>query len=120
MNSDNKASCREFFKKLYTLPLYSQYILSIWLFIVKNRPLFNTKSDLHNFNTRTRHDVHPPTANLTLFRKGMYYAGVKIYNHVPSTLKQLSHDVNKFKRALSGFLLANSFTPWKNIAIGDK
>jgi hypothetical protein len=109
MNSDSKAICRKFFKKLYTFPLYSQYIFSILLFLVKNRPLFNTNSDLHNFNTRTSHDLHPPSVNLTLFQKGVCYSGVKIYNHLPSALKQLSYDFNKFKMALRGFLLAKSF-----------
>jgi hypothetical protein len=105
-----KASCREFFKKSYVLPLHSQYIFSIPLFIVKNRPLSNTNSDLHNFNTRTSHDLHPPTANFTLFQKGIYYSGVKISNLLLSALKQLSYDVKKFKTALRGFLLANYFS----------
>jgi hypothetical protein len=109
MHSDSKASCREFFRKFYALPLYSQYIFSMLLFIVKNRPLFNTNSELHNFSTRTSHDLHSRTANLTLFQKGVYYLGVRIYNHLPSALKQLSYDVSKFKMALRGFLLANSF-----------
>jgi hypothetical protein len=109
MNSDSKASCREFFKKWYIIPLYSQYIFSRLLFIVKNRPLFNINPDLHNFNTRTSHDLHPPTVNLTSFQKGVCYLGVKIYNHLPSALKQLSYDINKFKTALRSFLLANSF-----------
>jgi hypothetical protein len=65
MNSDSKTYYCKFFKKLYILPLYSQYIFSILLFIVKNRPLFNTNSDFHNLNRRTSHDLHPPTANLT-------------------------------------------------------
>jgi hypothetical protein len=109
MNSDGKASCHEFFKKLYILPLYSQYLFSILLCIVMNRPLFNTHSDLDNFNTRTSHDLHSSTMILTLLQKGVCYLGVKIYNHLPSTLKQLSYDVNNFKIALRGFLLAHSF-----------
>ena len=36
MNAGNRESCRELFKKLNILPLYSQYILSLLLFIVKN------------------------------------------------------------------------------------
>jgi hypothetical protein len=100
--------------------LHYQYIFSIVLSTVKNRPLFNTNPGLHNFITRTSHDLHRPTANLTLFRKGVCYSGVKIYNYLPSTLKQLSYDVNKFKMALRGFLLANSFYSLKNISAGNK
>jgi hypothetical protein len=73
MNSDSETSCRKFLKKLHVLPLHSQYIFSILLFIVSNRPLVNTNSDFHNLNRRTSHDLPPPTANLTLFRKGVCF-----------------------------------------------
>jgi hypothetical protein len=108
MNSDSKTSCRKFLQKLYILPLHSQYIFSILLFIVKNRPLFDTNSDFRNLK-RTSLDLHPPTGNLTLFQKKVCYSGVKIYNHIPLTRKQLSYDITKFKTALREFLLANSF-----------
>ena len=36
MNIDNRASCRELLKKLNILPLQSQYLLSLVLFVVKN------------------------------------------------------------------------------------
>jgi hypothetical protein len=68
MNSDSKDSCHEF-KKLYILPFYSQYIFSILLFFIRYKGLFKTNSDVHNINTRTNYDLHPPTANLTLFQK---------------------------------------------------
>jgi hypothetical protein len=97
MNSDGKDSCRELFKKLYTLPLYSQYIFSIILFAVRNRGLFKTNSDIHNPNTRTSYDLHPTTVDLTLFQKRVCYSGIKIYNHLPLSLKLLPYDVNKFK-----------------------
>jgi hypothetical protein len=66
-------------------------------------------SDVHSFNTRSNHDLHIPVANLTVFQKGVWYSGIKIYNHLPPALKQLSHDIPKFKVALKRFLLANSF-----------
>ena len=37
MSAGNRVSCREQFKKLNILPLYSQYILSLLLFVVKNK-----------------------------------------------------------------------------------
>jgi hypothetical protein len=36
MNVDSRVSCRELLKKLNILPLHSQYILSLLLFVVKN------------------------------------------------------------------------------------
>jgi hypothetical protein len=109
MNSDNKASCRDLLKKLYILPLQSQYMFSILMFVVKNKDLFKTNLDVHSFNTRSNHDLHIPTANLTVFQKVVWHSGIKIYNHLPSALKQLSYDIFKLEAALKRLLLTNSF-----------
>jgi hypothetical protein len=89
------------------------------MFIVKNKNFFKTNSDVHNFNKRTNHDLHIPVANLAVFQKGVWYSGIKIYNHLPQTLKQLSYDISKFKTALKVFL-QNLFTRWRNIIAGNK
>ena len=39
-NSSNMTSCRGLFKKLGILPLQSQYILSLALFVIKNMEIF--------------------------------------------------------------------------------
>jgi len=51
-NSSNKTSCRGLFKELVILPLCSQYILSLTLFVAKNREDFIINSDIHPYNTR--------------------------------------------------------------------
>jgi hypothetical protein len=79
------------------------------MFVVKNKDLFKMNSDVHTFNMRFNHDLHFPVVNLTLFQKGVWYSGVKLYNHLPSTLKQLSYDISKFKVALKRFLATNAF-----------
>jgi hypothetical protein len=70
------------------------------MFVVKNKDLLKTNSDIHSFKTRFNHDSHIPVANLAVFQKAVQYSGIKIYNHLPQTLKQLSHDIPKFKAAL--------------------
>jgi len=64
-------------------------------------------SDVHSFITRSCYDLHIPAANSAVFQKGVWYAGIKIYNYLPPTLKQLSHDISKFKSALKRFLFTN-------------
>jgi hypothetical protein len=96
-------------KKLCILPLQSQYILSLLMFVVQNKDLFKTNSDIHSFNTTFNHDLHIPVANLAVFQKGVRYSGIKIYNHLPQTLKQLPHDIPKFEGALKRFLFTHSF-----------
>jgi len=39
------------------------------MFVVKNKDLFKTNSDVHSFNTRSRYDLHTPAANLAAFQK---------------------------------------------------
>jgi len=39
----NRVSCRSLFKKLQILPLISQYMLSLLMFVVQNKTFFNKK-----------------------------------------------------------------------------
>jgi len=109
MNSSRNASCRQLFKDLNILPFQSQYIYSILLFVTKNKGQFLSNSQVHKINTRQTFDLYVPTANLTIFQKGVHYSGIKIYNHLPTALIDLSDDKNKFKLALKRYLLHNSF-----------
>jgi hypothetical protein len=47
--------------------------------------------------------MYVPTANLVIYQKGVYYSGIKIYNHLPTAIKGLSGDKNKFKLALKRY-----------------
>jgi len=109
MNSSRNASCRRLFKDLNILPVQSQYIYSILLFVTKNKDQFLTNSQVNKISTRQTFDLYVPTANLTIYQKGVYYSGIKIYNHLPTAIKDLSDDKNKFKQALKRNLLHNSF-----------
>jgi hypothetical protein len=97
------------FKILNILPLQSQYIYSILLCITKNKDQFFPNSHIHTINTRHDNNLYVPAANLTLYKKGVNYSGIKIFNHLPTTIKNLSDDKNKFQIALKKFLLNNSF-----------
>jgi thiamine pyrophosphokinase len=109
MNVGNRVSCRELFKKLSILPLHSQYILSLLLFVVKNTDEFKSNFKVHSINTRHSSDLFPPSTKLTKYHKGVYYSGFKIFNHLPQSIKNLSWNVKKFKLALKQFLLLGSF-----------
>ena len=65
MKARNRESCHELFKKLNILPLYSQYILSLSLFVVKNINMFKFNSIVHSTNTRHCSDLYLPTTHLT-------------------------------------------------------
>jgi hypothetical protein len=84
-------------------------------YIVKAR-IFNNMlyaryehSEIHNVNTRTKYDLHHPLSQLSVFQKGVYYTGIKVFNSLPVTIKDLSHNIKEFKAELENFLLSYSF-----------
>jgi hypothetical protein len=104
--SRSRDSCRQLFKRL---PLQSQYIFSVLLFVVKNKDLYSTNQEIHNINTRSNINLHPLVCNLTIFQKGAYSSGIKLFNHLPLKVKSLSNDIKLFKSALKRFLKLHSF-----------
>jgi hypothetical protein len=117
-NARNRESCRALFKKLNILPLHSQYILSISLFVVKNINMFKFNSMVHSINTRHCSDLYLPTAHLTKVQKEVYHSGIKVFNCLPTGIKSLSGDIRKFKSALNGFCWKAHFILFNNILTG--
>jgi len=102
-------SCRKLSVELKILPLASQYIYSLLLFVVNNRNYFIPNSVYHESNTRHRNDLHLPQATLTMYQKGVYYSGIKVFNGLPRALKDISSKPGKFKIVLRKFLQTRSF-----------
>jgi hypothetical protein len=107
--SRSRDSCRQLFERLEILLLQSQYIFSILLFVVKNKDLYTTNQEIHNFNIRSNINLHPPVCNLNIFQKGAYFSGMKLFNHLPLEIKSLSNEIKLFKPALKRFLNLHSF-----------
>jgi len=53
--------------------------------------------------------LHLPHASLTMYQKGVLYSGIKVYNALPVTLKDISSNPKQFKVALKRYLLPHSF-----------
>jgi hypothetical protein len=70
-NSRRSGSCRELFKQLDILPLQSQYIYSLLLFINKNKDDFLLNSQVHRIDTRQNSNLYLPSANLTIYQRGV-------------------------------------------------
>jgi hypothetical protein len=65
MKAGNRDSCRLLFRTLNILPLSSQYIFSISIFVAKNVDMFITNADIHGIHTRQSLDLRYPTCKLT-------------------------------------------------------
>jgi hypothetical protein len=48
-------------------------------------------------------------ANLTLYQRGPYYFGIKLFNHLPLNIKELAYHIKQFRAALCSFLYSKSF-----------
>jgi hypothetical protein len=65
--------------------------------------------DSHNLETKQSNNLYTPQANLSVYQKGAYYSGVKIFNKLPSNIKDVNGNLTKFKTTLKRFLYTNSF-----------
>jgi hypothetical protein len=93
--AEPRASCRGLFRKLEILPVPCQYILSLMLFIIDNSNNFQTVSNIHGLNTRSKNHLFIPVANLTSVKKGITYSGIKIYNSLPDSISTHQNDRKK-------------------------
>jgi len=94
----NRVSCRKLFKKLQILPLKSQHMLSLLMFVVKNKTFFLTNNENHNLDTRQK--IIPSSANLTIYQKGAYYSGIKIINNSCLEIKNVAGNQKKILKLL--------------------
>ena len=108
-NSKKRDSCRNLFKDLNILPFYSQLIFSLLIFVIDNIELFKTNTDLLSINIRSKNNLKLPQARLSSYQKGVYYMGIKTYNLLPSSLKDLVNKKKQFKLALKRYLLEKSY-----------
>jgi hypothetical protein len=96
----NRISCRDLFRKFHILPLTSQYLLFLLMFLVQHKDLFITSMDSYNLETRKSNNLHTLQANLSVYQKGAYYSGVNIFNKLPSNNKCVNGNITKFNTTL--------------------
>jgi len=60
--------------------------------------------------TCTVHNTHIVFISwIITYQKGAYYYGIKVFNSLPSQIKDLSANKNQFRCALESFLYSHSF-----------
>ena len=71
--------------------------------------MFQTNSCLHIINTRNKHHLHRPNAILSCYQESTFYAGINIFNTLPTSLTILKNDKAKFQAAFRKFQHIHSF-----------
>jgi hypothetical protein len=64
--------------------------------LVTQQKFFLTNNENHNLDTRQRNNLYLPQANLTIYQKGAYYSGIKIFNNLPLEIKNVASNQKKF------------------------
>jgi hypothetical protein len=113
----NRTSCKQSYIALKILTLSSLYICSFLCFVVDNMNQYYFVSDIHKRNTRQvlNLNLYPPPTNLSLYQKGSYYMGIKLFNCLPLSLKQLYKDVKQFKLKFKNVWVVTHFILWMSI-----
>jgi len=69
--------------------------ICIYIYVVQNRTLFLTNTENYNLDTRQRNKLYLPQANLTIYQKGAYYSGIKVFNNLPSEIENVAGNQKK-------------------------
>ena len=77
-----RESCRHLFRKLKILPLPSQHILSLLLFVINNRNQFTIHSEIDSINSRQFNDFHQPRSNLSKYQKGPQHSDRELWQSI--------------------------------------
>ena len=68
------------------------------MFVVSNRDCFVSNKDCHSANTGQINNLHFHPVNLTVFKMGVYYSGVKYSNSVHLKLKRFHMIIRNSKK----------------------
>jgi len=44
-------------------------------------------AELYPIKTRNSYNLHPPLSHLTKYQKGVHYAGIRIFTHLPASIE---------------------------------
>ena len=65
-------------------------------------------SVVYHINTIQNCNFHQSSFNLSLYQKGVYSVGIKIFNSLPQGIKNLGDKYEQFKSALKNYFRAAS------------
>jgi hypothetical protein len=84
-------------------PSVSQNIFSVLTFVTYNTAQLFINSGILSIDTRYNSNLHLRTANLNIYRKGVYYSGIKIFSSLPLDIRTCFDNLRTFKKAVEKF-----------------
>jgi len=105
-----RTSHNSLLKQSEILPVPCQCMLSLTSFIINYQDIFQINSSIHNINTRNKHHLHRPNANLSCFqKKSTFYAGIQIFYGLPPSVTIPKKNTAKFKETLRKYQHKHNF-----------
>jgi len=62
--------------------------------------------EIHEYNTRSKYDLHTQSLNTSLLQNSVLHMGVRLYKHLPLKIKKLDN-FNQFRKEVKSMLLNN-------------
>jgi hypothetical protein len=100
-------SCRNSFRNLNILTVYSSYIQETIPY-VKKKCNCTVNKQIHTHNTRNNKDYHKYGHNLELYNGKPSVAGCMFYNKLPNNIKHTENN-NQFARELKKLLIKGCY-----------
>ena len=100
---NKKESCRQKFKENKILTITSLYVLEV-LCYVKEKGDIKYNYDFHEYNKRSKHDLHTQSCNTSSLQKSVLHMGVKLYKCLPLRIKKMD-GIKQFRREVKSILL---------------
>jgi len=90
-------SCRQKFKENGILTVTSIYIVEVLCYIKKHRDNLKKNCEIHDHNTRSKHDLHTQSHNTSQLQKNVLHLGVRLYKQLPWRIKNIDN-YNRFRK----------------------
>jgi len=104
-----KTSSKPLFQSLGIVTITSQYIFSLMKFLLQNQEKLTSNNEVHNINMRNKLKLLKTISNLTLYKKGVYYMSIRIFNKLPDCIARLAENKRSFLSTLRQYLVIKSF-----------
>lgn len=104
---NSRDSCKPYFKMFRILNVPCLFIYKCLILVKSNENAFPKNQEYHGYGTRHASSYAIMRHRCSKFEKSPYYLGIKLFNRLPDSIKQLS--LGLFKVRLKCFLIENCF-----------
>jgi hypothetical protein len=112
----SRTSCRQLFKELKIITLFSLYIMEVICYAKKHHQFVDLNSNIHAHNTRRKMDIHIQSYSTDLCKRILINMGTKLYNKLPGYIKE-TDSYKTSKKELKSLLLHSFYSVEEFVAL---